>query len=679
MARSGFITYDSTDGLASGRVVSLMEDANGTVIALTRTAGRLFANWFDGMRFHAGAVPASPAHFGENWPVWDQLLVQSRNGEWWCASAAGLLRFPAVDLPELSRTKAVHVYGLQDNLGTDQIYQIFEDSSGRLWISTRSEQGNGLIIRDPSSSSFRNIHESDGIPPMKMETWANHFFEDRAGQIWIGLHRGGVIRYAHGRFQTFSTADGLPPGGIRRFHQDHLGRLWLGSGAGGAARVDDPAAQQPHFVTYSTAQGLSGNEVQAITEDRWGRIYFATGNVVDRLDAATGRVRSYSQADGLARGEIQAAVCDREGNLWFATVYGVSKLVPDQDDASAPPPVRIVDVSVGGISLPIRESRGTEIVLPDVMADRDRIEIGFAGISFIPGEILRYEYLLEGADRDWKQPTRQRSVIYESVRPGRYRFLVRAIDSSGGLSLPPASVRFRVLAPLWMRWWSLALLATAAAGILYAAHRYRTEQLLGIERMRLRLASDLHDELGSGLASIGVLSEFANQRLPDKGQATDAVSRVAEISRELLESVGDLLWSLDPRPDSLGDLTGRMRAFANDMLAGAGIELDFHSSDLIEKQRIDPEERRQIYLIFREAIHNVLRHSRCKRVAIEISCAGGRLVLSVRDDGVGFDTAAHSEGRGIESMHRRAESLSGLLEWKQDQGTNLILTIPLHK
>jgi signal transduction histidine kinase/streptogramin lyase len=656
-----------------------MEDANGRVIALTRTAGRLFVNWFDGGRFHAGAVPASAAHFGENWPVWDQLLVQSRNGEWWCASAAGLLRFPAVDLPELSRTKAIRVYGARDNLGTDHIYQIFEDSRGRLWISTRTPHENGLIIRDPASGSFRNIYESDGIPALNLETWANHFFEDRAGQVWIGLHRTGVIRYAHGKFRTFSTADGVPPGGIRRFHQDQQKRLWLGSGAGGAARIDDPEAEHPRFVTYNTAQGLSGNEVQAIAEDRWGRIYLATGNIVDRLDPATGRVRSYSQADGLARGEVQAAVCDRRGNLWFATVYGVSTLVPDQDDASTPPPVRIVDVSVGGVPFPIRESPGTEIVLPDVVADRNRVEIGFGGISFIPGEVLRYEYLLEGADASWKQPTRQRSVIYESVRPGHYRFLVRAIDSSGALSLPPAAVRFHVLAPLWMRWWSLALLAASAGGILYAAHRYRTEQLLEIERMRLRLASDLHDELGSGLASIGVLSEFANQGLHDKGQASDAISRVAEISRELLESMGDLLWSLDPRPDSLGDLTGRMRAFANDMLAGARIELDFRSTGPLEKQKIDPEERRQIYLIFREAIHNVLRHARCNRVAVEISCADGRLVLSIRDDGVGFDAAAQTEGRGIESMHRRAENLRGRLEWKRDQGTNVILTIPLHK
>src|SRR5262245_23445172 len=241
-------------------------------------------------------------------------------------------------------------------------FQVFEDSKGRLWISTRDTAGNALSIWDPVSTSFTVFSQSDGLRSLR-DQWANGFFEDRSGQVWIGLEGIGVLRYKHGRFEEFSVRDGIPQGGIRRFHQDRQGRLWLGSGSGGLGRVDNPEAERPIFIKYDESSGLSASEVQAITEDLFDRIYVGSGHGVDRLDPSSGRVRQYTSADGLAPGEVQTAFRDRTGALWFGTVQGVSRFIPMPDVQRLAPRVMLTGLYVSGNRFPLPPCGSTKVML----------------------------------------------------------------------------------------------------------------------------------------------------------------------------------------------------------------------------------------------------------------------------------------------------------------------------
>jgi ligand-binding sensor domain-containing protein/signal transduction histidine kinase len=673
----GFISYGSEDGLGSLDVTGFLEDREGALCAVTRAPGQLFVNRFQGTRFCATRLPLPADYYNPGWVGWYQVLVQSRSQEWWAASFLGLVQFPAVRSDQLSRASPIGLYDRRRGLGANHVHQIFEDSRGRLWISTRDREGNAIIVRDPVSGSFYRFSETDGLPSLA-QMHANGFFEDRAGQIWIGLHRAGVLRFSGGHFRVYYESDGVPEGGIRRFYQDRQGRLWLGSGHGGLGRIDDPQADRPKFVTYGAAQGLSGSEIQAITEDQWGRIYAATGHGVDRLEPSTGSVRWYTTADGLAPGEIQTALRDRRGVLWFGTVTGVSSLSPVQDPSPSPPPVRVMGVRISGISYAVNNNGEIELALPDLPSNRNHVQLDFVGISYTPGDVLRYQYKLEPAEVAWGQPAAEGSVIYANLAPGKYRFLVRALNAEGHASSSPAMVRFTILSPLWAQAWFLGLLAAVAAAILYAAHHYRIQQLLRVERLRTRLASDLHDEIGSGLSLIGVLSEVAKEQLlRAPAESTDSLQRVAEISRELLDSMSDIVWALNTHLDRLGDLTNRMRRFANEIFRGAGLELDFRVVGLLEDQKIDLERRRQIYLIFREGVRNILRHSFCRRAAVHLSCKDGHFVMVISDDGRGFDPAGQVVGQGLTSMRERALSLGGRIEWTSEKGTVVTLRVPL--
>jgi ligand-binding sensor domain-containing protein len=191
---------------------------------------------------------------------------------------------------------------------------------------------------------------------------------------WIRGHRGASQAR---RFEEFSVKDGVPRGGIRRFHQDRQGRLWLGSGSGGLGRVDNPEAERPIFIKYDESSGLSASEVEAITEDRFGLIYVGSGHGGDRLDPSSGRVRKYTSADGLASGEVQTALRDRTGALWFGTVQGVSRFIPMPKAQQSVPRVRLTGLYISGNRFPLPPCGSMELTLSDLPANQNHLQIDF--------------------------------------------------------------------------------------------------------------------------------------------------------------------------------------------------------------------------------------------------------------------------------------------------------------
>jgi signal transduction histidine kinase len=242
--------------------------------------------------------------------------------------------------------------------------------------------------------------------------------------------------------------------------------------------------------------------------------------------------------------------------------------------------------------------------------------------------------------------------------------------------MQPAAVAFRVLRPVWMRGWFVALPVSGLGLMLFATHRYRSIRLLELERLRLRIASDLHNEIGSGLSQIAILSEVAQR----SGEADRTLPRIADISRELVDSIGDMVWSIHPARDTFGDLIQRMRRSAGELFGGAGIQLTFEISGRTDDPQIGLDLRRQFYLIFREAVRNVVRHSHCTHVHVRIAAEAGWLKMRIADDGVGFDSAGVYEGLGLQNMRRRAKSLGGRIDfrWGPECGTVVEVVVPLN-
>ncbi len=265
-----------------------------------------------------------------------------------------------------ARPKAHYLMG--NEADRFDIFRIYEDARGDLWVSLASQAKNALVKWERATEKFRYYTEEDGVPSFNPPTV---FCEDAHGNLWIGLYGGGLLRYRAGRFTLFGSAEGLPSGLITNLHIDQSDHLWIASSSDGVGRIDETGAEQPTFIRYTNAEGLSSNVVFSITEDNWGRIYFTTVRSVDRLNPGTGNIRRYTAADGLPRGS-GLSFRDRHGALWVTGYYEVARLVPEPGEQQTPSPVLITGMLVNG---EVQPSAGTQVKLQVPLKSRCRNRI----------------------------------------------------------------------------------------------------------------------------------------------------------------------------------------------------------------------------------------------------------------------------------------------------------------
>jgi ligand-binding sensor domain-containing protein len=671
---NGFVTFDEADGLEYPWIGSLFEDNAGRLFVVA--GGRMRVHHFDGKRFKGIEfnLPGRAVQRSRDYP---HLAYRDSRGQWWVPSSVGLFRFaPAESIEQLARASPKAVYTTRDGLAHDNVFQLFEDSRGDLWITSHYPIGNGLTRWDRKTETFHRFSEVQGLPHKK---WVISVGEDATGNIWVGFYEGGLGRYRAGRFTLYGGSEGSPLGAIECLYRDRTGRLWAASQQSGVSRIQDANTEHPSFVNYTTAQGLSANTVRCITEDNWGRLYFGTARGVDRLDLTTGRIRHYTTADGLAQSEITAAFCDRRGVLWFGTFHGLSRFTPELERPSSSPDVLIGSIRVSGVPYPISDL-GTGRVGDLVLSPpQKRLEINYFSIGFGLGETLRFQTKLEGADQDWSAPTNLRSINYANLAPRRYRFLVRAISSDGAASRTPAAIDFAILPPVWQRWWFLSLVAGSVALAIAAAHHFRVKRLIELERVRTRIATDLHDDIGSSLSQVSVLSEVIGRRIGANPGVSEPLATIGRVSRDLMDSMNDIVWAINPQRDHLSDLTYRMRRFASDVLGACEVEFSFQGPAGLQDRKVGADMRREVFLIFKETINNAARHAACRRVDITFHIRHRHLELVVRDDGKGFNADQMNDGNGLGSMRQRAGRIRGSLEITSTagEGTSVRLTAPI--
>ncbi|MGH9162755.1 MAG: two-component regulator propeller domain-containing protein [Vicinamibacteraceae bacterium] len=670
-APTGLVTFTEAEGTRDA-FVNTFATRRGRRCAFTAAS---VVSCYDGRRF---VVIGSPSSWRAGGLAGMRAVLEDRAGEWWVATGAGLHRFPpGTALANLARTRPLHTYGRRDGFAADNIAKLYEDTRGDIWIATLDASRLVVARWERATGRLVTYSDADGLPAFHRPL---SFAEDRSRAVWIGFREGGLARYKDGRFEILRDGDGIPAGDWVSVHVDRFGRLWVATAGGGVLRVDRPDHRPLDGVRYTTAQGLSTNQVLSLAEDRQGRIYLGTTQGLNRLDPSSGRVRRYTRSDGLSASQVAwEAFLDRQGALWFRGGGGLSRLVPVPDRPTRPPHVTITGALVGEDPAPL-SALGEPVVALGTVPGQGAVQIDFAASSFETGGQVRYQYKLEGADENWSPATLERNVRFARLAPGDYRLLVRASGPDGVVSPRPASVTFRVLPPIWQRWWFVALAAASAALLAYTAHRYRVGQLLALERIRSRIATDLHDEVGSSLSQIAVLSEVARRRLSGaETGVTEPLARIADVSRESVGAMSEIVWAVDPERDTIVELEHRMRRFANDVLAARDITVRFPASDAAERISAAAHIRREVFLIFKEAINNIVRHANATEVHIDFHVRRHRMALTVADNGRGLDGAGSSYGLGLRSMRERARRLGGELTITSENGagTRVSLNAPL--
>jgi ligand-binding sensor domain-containing protein/two-component sensor histidine kinase len=668
ISHHGFVSFTDSDGLVPGRINSLFMDRQGRVGVQVQNRVTSYA-LFDGKRFVPIILP------GTEFAGWTgpQSILQDHQGVWWLATdGKGLWRYPRADsFAELNGRKPARIYTRRDGLPGDQVHSIFEDSEGNIWIAAQHGPPHlGRWIRR------ENRFESWDEPGLPVS-----FRQDRAGNVWIGMMGGGVWRYRRGRLTAISTADGFPAGYVMQIYSDAHGRLWISTTQSGVLLVSDPDAEHPAFQTISMRDGLCSNHTRFVIEDSNGVFFIGTSRGLDRWDPRNKGFKHFTSSDGLL-GNLQNVVLqDQQGNLWFGTWHGLSRLPAGKAFLRYPPEIIIRNLHLGGIPWPIDQLGQREV--DDVLAplERNRVAIEFAGLSLATGDVLSYRYRLGGRDKAWRPLSNRQNLDFVDMRPGDYRIEVEAVNSDGMASPRPAVVSLTILTPIWQRWWFIALVALALGIVVSTGVWLMVRRRLEMERIRTRIAIDLHDDIGSSLTQMSILSEVAVRKLTDEPQTAVAfIQQVSATSRTLVDAMSDIVWAINPARDRFSDLVHRMRRFANDLCADGSIRLQFHVPPAGRDVPLGDDVRRHVYLVFKECLHNVIRHSGAEEVVAEIRTRSGWLELEIRDNGVGFDPhAAADHGHGLQSMEQRAAVVRGRLtiDSRPGGGTRIQLCVPV--
>jgi ligand-binding sensor domain-containing protein/signal transduction histidine kinase len=650
----GVVSFTRADGLPGDTVTHLVAASDGRVYVASEPAG-LAA--IDGNRVVPVAGADVPAEAGVR-----RRLFQDSRGRWWIGRVDGVWLAPGPSLDLTRARKLGAVEGLAGASIPDAQSPFAEDAAGRIWISGAPQ---AIYVSAPDTLRFTRLPD---LPNLYVR-----LTPARRGVLWLSsLEQIGSI--TGNEFRVRYDLEGLPERRARAFFADRQGRLWIGLRYQGLVVADDTSASPVRFRIAVPSDRLMSGSVWCITDDARGRLYLGTGRGLDRVDPSTGAIEHLTAVEGLSGSIVNACVTDRTGHVWVATSAGVSRFDPDSEPGRpSAPRVYVTGLTVAGEERLLAE-RGLDALPPlTLAASMDNLRVEVTGVR-VGGGRLRYQYRLDAAEAGWSAAADERSVNFARLAPGEYRLEVRAVDTDGTPGGAVAVLPFEVLTPLWRRWWVLSLAAGAAALLVLGAHRFRLRQAVAMERVRGQIATDLHDEVGSGLSQIAVLTEVAKRDAP--ASTAPLLEESAGIARALRESMSDIVWAVDPRKDRLIDLVQRMRQTTFNLLEVDGREVTFDAppDSALEGVGLAPDRRRHLLLILKEAVTNVARHAGATRAAIRLEVRGDRLTLAVEDNGRG-PGEGRADGRGLRNMAARAQALGGRLTVAPQPGGGTIVRL----
>ncbi|MFZ5939586.1 MAG: two-component regulator propeller domain-containing protein [Bacteroidota bacterium] len=605
-------------------------------------------------------------------------LYSSRDGLIWISTMnGGLNRFD----PESERFKSYYADGRAGSLRTNWIQQILETHDGLFLVGTNS----GLDIHDRKNGTFSPFIPDLQDPEEKLppQLSINSLFEDSRGRIWIGSWLEGLYCYNREKktlkhyMPDPSDQTAITSNKIIAIFEDSGGRLWFGTHSGGLCRLDESTGD---FIAYTTINGLPNDVVFGILEDGESALWISTMRGLARLDPETGYIRVYDQLDGLVNNQFnwRASYAGRDGTLYFGGINGFVSFHPlEIKTDTVPPQVAITSFKVFNKETALHQTLPA-IGNVELRHDQNFFSLEFTALDMAPSQKHRYMYMLEGIDPFWVESGNRTTAFYTDIHHGEFRFLVKACNADDIWS-EPVSFNITVLPAWWNRWWVkiMGLLTIFGIGILAA--RIRLWHLLEIERIRLDIARDLHDEMGSNLSSISVDSQqlMRSVQMPDneREMATD----IYKTTNETIDSIRDIIWFINPKNDGGENLVFKMRERAASMLAGRN--WTFQVSEELKLDSLQLETRRNIFLIFKEALTNVVRHSSAGSCDIRLQKSGNCLIFEICDNGKGFNIPDTKKQGGLQNIYHRAEKIGAEISLTSEigKGTCLLLSLPLSK
>lgn len=639
-------------------------------------------------------------------------VAEDRDGRVWAATQRETFRvegdrFSRVDLPDISTIRPESDGSLLLGHGTqlvratpdgrstvvysgrETIFDVIRDHSGALWLGTSDG-----VIRVDAGGTKKRFGPAEGLAGTHVSAVA----ESASGGVWAACY-GGLSRIQGDRITSWKSADGLASEKLRALHEDERGVLWIGTYDGGIARLRDGK-----LVTIRKRDGLGDDGAFAIVDDGLGRFWMSCNRGIysvprAQLDAfADGSrpavfCRSLSRVDGMLDAECNggfqpAGFRKSDGTLWFPTRRGIAIVDPRKVVANdVPPPVVIEEISSERRAHPVAASIALD-------PDERRLEVRFTATTFVRPEQARFRTWMEKLEDQWEDAGTARVARYSHLPPGRYVFHIQAANADGVWNEKGASIAIRVTPAWWETIWFRGGALAAAVGLaglgvrsrFTRLKRRRAEQdlfarqlIASQEAERKRIAGELHDGIGQTLVVIRSRAHLGLRDEADPAQARRHMEEIVEATSDGIEEVRKVAYNLRPyQLDRLG-LTRAIEALVEQSATSSGLPIASHLDPLDGAFARDDEIA--VYRIVQEALSNLLRHAHATRASVEASRSDGRVVITITDDGRGFDMLSlppDRPGMGLSGIAERARILGGrhTVQSSPGGGTRIDVILP---
>ena len=553
-------------------------------------------------------------------------------------------------------------------IGSNRVWALLEDRDRTIWVGT---DGGGLnrVIRtesgDPRQVRFqRLVHDPKDLYSLSNNTIRAMI--EVEGDLWIGTFGGGLNRLdpvsmKFTRYQNdIDDPASLSNNRIFSLLACREGYLWIGTDGGGLNRLDPRSGVFKHYIEKDN---LPNNVVYGILEDEAGHLWLSTNNGLARFDPRNESFRNYDVDDCLQSPEFNQGAYFRgkSGRMYFGGINGLNIFYPAMvNDNPFTPPIVISNFKkfdesmslAGGSKQPLR-----------IGPNENFFSFEFAALDYTNPAKNQYAYMLEGFDADWIYSGNRRYASYTNLDGGTYTFRVKGSNSDRVWNEQGISLSIKVVPPFWKTWWFRLLGVVLLVGTVVLIYRNRVKKLLALERTRLRIARDLHDEVSATLSSISYFAQAIRNAMPDKLEELPRrfLGLITESATEAQDAMNDIIWSINPENDQWDQLLAKFQRFASDLFENRDIRYEMTLPEQLPVIRLNMEKRRGFWLIFKEMATNAARHSQASRIRIDISTKGRTVVLKVEDNGKGFDPAVPTSRNGVKNIHARAQALNGNL------------------
>ena len=654
-----------------------------------------------------------------------ECIYVDRDGRIWFGGNSGLTRFD----PETGIYKR-YIYD-PDNpngISSNRVNAICEDNDGKLWVGTFD---NGISIFNPSDESFEHI-KSDPENKFGLRSDKIRFLQKtKSGDIWISTWNQGLQLYdqENKHFKFFDVDSSTSNDETTSILlEDSGGTLWIGTmndGLYGVTLENKKIKKVKHYIHnpkdrnslssnfvvdiiqskvpgknilwiatnvglnkldlnldtfthYFKKDGLPHDFVFKLLEDSRGNIWSTIANSLCVYNVITGKFNSYGEDDGLPitgfGGARQRTAVTLDGQLLFGSPSGALGFYPDEViNDPIYPQIRLTDFKIFHKSAKLDTAINFKKII-HLSYDQKIFSFEFTDLNFSNSKRNQFAYKLEGLYDDWINIGNERAISFTDIDPGKYIFQVKGVTNDGVWNETGTSIVLIIAPPWWATWLFRIIMFITIIGIGYSIYRYRVNKLLEMERLRVQIASDLHDDIGSALTRIAVHSEII-QTTKEEEKVSRSSQKIGSMSREIITTLSDVVWSIDSRNDTVGDLIDRMRDFLETVFPAGSIHIDFQTKGLHFDLKVNQSLRQNIYLIFKEAANNAAKHSGADEIKISMINGDGKFRMEIVDNGTGINQEEKQTGHhGIENMKLRAERINGELKIeKLEKGTSVKL------